>query len=67
MGLYPDTSCFYRAIVKGGGPNMEQALKGNPAKVSLDQLSAYRFGHPFIQETQILTLLDPCVPHPSSW
>lgn len=34
MGLYPDTSCFYRAIIKGGGPGMEQALRGNPAKVS---------------------------------
>lgn len=27
MALYPDTSCFYRAIVKGGGPKMDNLTK----------------------------------------
>lgn len=27
MALYPDTSCFYRAIVKGGGPRMDSLSK----------------------------------------
>lgn len=31
MGLYPDTSCFYRAIVRGGGPGLSGKLT---AKVS---------------------------------
>lgn len=26
MGLYPDTSCFYRAIVRGGGPGLNGKL-----------------------------------------
>lgn len=44
LGLYPDTSCFYKAIVRGGGPNMEQALKGNPAKVSTETIITYQSG-----------------------
>lgn len=27
LALYPDTSCFYRAIVKGGGPKMESLTR----------------------------------------
>lgn len=44
LGLYPDTSCFYKAIVRGGGPNMEQALKGNPAKVRTETMISYQSG-----------------------
>jgi SGF29 tudor-like domain len=31
LALYPDTSCFYKATVKGGGPQMQ---KVPPSKVS---------------------------------
>ncbi|CAO1628014.1 unnamed protein product [Jaminaea pallidilutea] len=40
LALYPDTSCFYRAIVKGGGPKMESLTRKQREKRGNDLLNA---------------------------
>ncbi|PWN25125.1 hypothetical protein BDZ90DRAFT_234339 [Jaminaea rosea] len=40
MALYPDTSCFYRAVVKGGGPRLESVGRKQREKRAADLLEA---------------------------
>lgn len=40
MALYPDTSCFYRAVVKGGGPRMENMSRKQREKKQHELLNA---------------------------
>lgn len=40
MALYPDTSCFYRAVVKGGGPRMDNLTKKQKDKRQHELLNA---------------------------
>lgn len=40
LALYPDTSCFYRAVVKGGGPKMEHMNRKQREKRQQELLNA---------------------------
>ncbi|CAO1614730.1 unnamed protein product [Parajaminaea phylloscopi] len=40
MALYPDTSCFYRALVKGGGPKLENLSRKQREKRQHELLNA---------------------------
>ncbi|CAO1619878.1 unnamed protein product [Sympodiomycopsis kandeliae] len=40
MALYPDTSCFYKAVIKGGGPKMDNLTKKQKDKRQHELLNA---------------------------